>query len=72
MNRILFIALCISIVMSTVACQKEYDGEYVRWGDTLDSDNLYKLERNNIPFKVEDNKVFIPEDALNKATYCCT
>lgn len=72
MKKVKIITLCISIVMITASCQKEYEGEYVRWGDTVDNVNINKLKRNNIPYKVDVNKVFIPKDALDKAAYCCT
>lgn len=52
--------------------QKGYSGKYIRWGDTVNSVNTDILEENNIPYKVKDNKVYIPEDAFNKAIYCCS
>ncbi|MEI4623956.1 hypothetical protein KFD70_25660 [Bacillus pfraonensis] len=63
--------LCFVIVIGVSACQK-YNGEYVQWGDTAKSVDIDKLERNDIPYKIKDNKVYIPEDAFDKATYCCT
>lgn len=53
------------------ACQTEYKREYVQWGEDGNTD-VERLENNNIPYKIEDNKVFIPEDALNDAVACCS
>lgn len=63
--------VCLVIILGLSACQK-YNGEYVRWGDTANSVDIDKLERNDIPYKIKDNKIYIPEDAVDKATYCCT
>ncbi|WP_078433592.1 hypothetical protein [Metabacillus halosaccharovorans] len=49
-----------------------YNGEYVRWGDTVPVVNTDRLEKNNIPYKIKDNKVYIPEDAFDKAIFCCS
>ncbi|WP_026560579.1 hypothetical protein [Bacillus sp. J37] len=49
-----------------------YNGEYVRWGDTVPVVDTDRLEKNNIPYKIKDNKVYIPEDAFDKAIFCCS
>lgn len=49
-----------------------YNGEYVRWGDTVPVVDTDRLEKNNIPYKIKDNKVYIPEDAFDKAILCCS
>ncbi len=55
-----------------VACQKEYSGKLVQWGDTANSVDTTKLKRNNIPYEIKDGKLYIPKDAVSDATYCCT
>ncbi|MFJ7938921.1 hypothetical protein ACIQYG_10460 [Peribacillus sp. NPDC096622] len=59
----------ITILTIICGCQKNYSGEYVQWGETVDTK---KLKENDIPYEIKDNKVFIPEDATKKATFCCT
>lgn len=63
--------VCLLIILGLSACQK-YNSEYVQWGDTTKSVDIDKLERNYILYEIKDNKVYIPEDAFDKATYCCT
>ncbi|MBT2647606.1 hypothetical protein J7E52_12845 [Bacillus sp. ISL-34] len=62
----------ITILTIVCGCQKNYTGEYVQWGDTVETVDTKKLKENDIPYKIKDNKVFIPEDAAKKATFCCT
>lgn len=69
---IVFSCLCLLIILAVFLYPKGYNGKYVRWGDTVNSVNTDKLERNNIPYEVKDNKVYIPEDAFDKAIYCCS
>lgn len=71
MKKFYFMMLSLSILYAS-GCTKNYEGEYVRWGDTLDVIDTDKLKENNIRFKVEDNKVFIPEDAYDDAIMCCS
>jgi flagellar biosynthesis/type III secretory pathway M-ring protein FliF/YscJ len=72
LKKILITILCISILMIMSACQKEYDGEYIQWGDSEKTVDTNKLEENNIPYKIESGRVYIPEDAFDKAIYCCS
>ncbi|HFJ9319497.1 hypothetical protein CN324_29740 [Bacillus anthracis] len=72
MKKKLLLVFCLSILFILSGCQKEYNGKYVQWGDTMESVNTDKLERNNIPYKVEGNKVYIPEDAFDDAIVCCS
>ncbi len=69
---ILTLILIVSVILILSYCQRNYSDNYVRWGDTIENVDLKKLERNNIPYKINNDKVFIPEDAVNKAVYCCT
>lgn len=57
--------------ITLTACQTEYEGEYVQWGENGNTD-IERLENNHIPYKIEANKVFIPEDALSDAAACCS
>lgn len=50
-----------------LACQKEYKGDFVEFSDSTDTTILEKLEEYNIPYKVKENKVYIPEDAVRTA-----
>jgi len=71
MKKFYFMMLSLSILYAS-GYTKNYEGEYVRWGDTLDVIDTDKLKENNIRFKVEDNKVFIPENAYDDAIMCCS
>lgn len=51
---------------------RHYNGEYERWGDILDVIDSDRQRENNIPFKIEGNKVYIPEDAFNDVMMCCS
>ncbi|MEC0276248.1 MULTISPECIES: hypothetical protein [Peribacillus] len=62
----------ITILTIVCGCQKNYTGEYEQWGDTVETVDTKKLKKNDIPYKIKDNKVFIPEDAERKAIFCCT
>lgn len=63
---------CLAILFILSACQKEYKGKYVKWGDTVETVDTERFERNNIPYKVEGNKVYVPEDAFDDAIVCCS
>ena len=64
--------LFISILMITSACQKSYNGEYIQWGDSEKTVDTKRLEENNIPYKIENGRVYVPEDAFDKAIFCCS
>ncbi|PEZ09177.1 hypothetical protein CN326_03800 [Bacillus sp. AFS018417] len=71
-KRIVFLCLFFSILLIFYISQKGYSDKYIQWGDSVETVNTDQLERNNIPYKVKDNKVYIPEDAFNKAIMCCS
>ncbi|KAA0765551.1 hypothetical protein [Bacillus sp. SH5-2] len=48
------------------------DGKFVRWGDSIHSVDTAVLKRNNIKYKIENDKVYIPEKSFDKAIYCCS
>ncbi|MDV7767690.1 hypothetical protein [Peribacillus sp. CSMR9] len=62
----------ITILTIICGCQKNYSGEYVQWGDSAEDIDTKRLKENDIPYKIKDNKVFIPEDAIKNATFCYT
>lgn len=70
----IFITIMVVVVIGIIySTQKEYTGEYVKFGELLsDSNTTTRLEESSIPFKIEDNIIYIPEDAFDKAIYCCT
>ena len=45
------------------------DGEFVQWGDSVHSVDTAVLKRNNIKYKIENDKVYIPEKSFDKAIY---
>ena len=71
-KRITLIALLVLCVFLN-ACSKDYKGEYIEWSTQSDNTSLMeRLEDNGIPFKVEGDTLFIPEDAINDAVNCCS
>ncbi|GAB6430309.1 hypothetical protein bcgnr5390_46420 [Bacillus luti] len=48
------------------------EGEFVRWGDSVHSVDTAVLKRNNIQYKIENDKVYIPEKSFDKAIFCCS
>ncbi|WP_312476166.1 hypothetical protein [Neobacillus sp.] len=72
MKKIKILLVCILIVVITGACKKEYSGKYVLWGDIRTGLSVDKLKRNNIPYKVKEDIILIPEDAFDDAIYCCS
>ncbi|HHB1438179.1 MULTISPECIES: hypothetical protein [Bacillus] len=48
------------------------DGEFVRWGDSVHSVDMAVLKRNDIKYKINNDKVYIPEKSFNKAIWCCS
>ncbi|UYX55343.1 MULTISPECIES: hypothetical protein [Bacillus] len=48
------------------------DGEFVRWGDSVHSVDTEVLKRNNIKYKIKNDKVYIPEKLFDKAIMCCS
>ncbi|KFM95245.1 hypothetical protein D0U04_26425 [Bacillus clarus] len=63
--------LCFTALLVLSACQK-YNGKLIQWGNTANTVDTAKLKRNNIPYEIKNDKIYIPEDAVSDATYCCT
>ncbi|QFK72371.1 hypothetical protein F7984_14535 [Pradoshia sp. D12] len=64
------LSLCLCSLLIT-ACQKEYKGEYIKWGEKTNSNATELLKKNGIPYKIKDGIIYIPEDAFDKSIYCC-
>ncbi|PGX91579.1 hypothetical protein COE15_25175 [Bacillus cereus] len=71
-KKILFLFLGFLILFVVFLYSKGYSDKYIQWGDTVESVDTNILEKNDIPYKVKNNKVYIPEDAFNKAIMCCS
>ncbi|PFY95519.1 hypothetical protein [Bacillus wiedmannii] len=67
------LCLCVFIVfVSFYFWEKRDDGEFVRWGDSIHSVNTAVLKRNDIKYKIENDKVYIPKKSFDKAIWCCS
>ncbi|WP_020062548.1 hypothetical protein [Bacillus sp. 123MFChir2] len=71
-KRIVFLCLSFSAILVVFFYTRGYSGELVQWSDSVDSVNTDILERNNIPYEIKNNKVYIPKDAFDKAIWCCS
>ncbi|SFC74945.1 Acetyltransferase (GNAT) family protein [Bacillus sp. 491mf] len=72
-KRIIFLGLCFSVLLVVFLYPKGYSGKFVQWGgDNVHSVNTDILETNHIPYEIKDNKVYIPEDAFDRAIWCCS
>nr|WP_087974893.1 hypothetical protein [Oceanobacillus rekensis] len=63
---------CTLLFIFLSACQKEYSGEYIEWGEKTNSNAAELLEKNEIPYEIKDGIIYIPEDAFDDAIYCCS
>nr|WP_033694457.1 MULTISPECIES: hypothetical protein [Bacillus cereus group] len=48
-----------------------WDNGFVQWGDSVHSVDTELLKRNDIKYKIENDKVYIPEKSFDKAIWCC-
>lgn len=71
-KRVIFTIILLLFLIIFLLVNQGYDGEYVRWGEMTTQVGLEALERNDIPYKIKDNIIYIPEDAFDKAIYCCS
>ncbi|MBT2572801.1 hypothetical protein J7E26_02350 [Bacillus sp. ISL-51] len=69
MKKILII---LSILCIISACEKNYTGTYTELGDTLTESNKKCFKENQIPYKIDNGKVYIPEDAFDIAIKTCS
>ncbi len=68
-------AICLSLLIVFVLLyfwDNGDDGEFVRWGDSIHSVDTAILKRNNMKYKLENDKVYIPEKSFDKAIMCCS
>ncbi|EEL25621.1 hypothetical protein bcere0018_54560 [Bacillus cereus Rock1-15] len=75
MKKKIIILLCLLIFSLLIAYyfyQKKQNEEFVRWGDSIHTVNTEKLKENDIEYKIENGKVYIPKSSLRKATFCCS
>ncbi|MEK4706094.1 hypothetical protein [Bacillus sp. FSL R10-2780] len=75
MRRKKLFALCFCLLIVFVSLYfwaNGDDGEFVQWGDSVHSVDTAVLKRNNIKYKVENDKVYIPEKSFDKAIMCCS
>ncbi|HHT7236937.1 MULTISPECIES: hypothetical protein [Bacillus] len=75
MRRKKWFALCLCILIVFVSLHfgdNGDDGEFVRWGDSVHSVDTKILKKNNIKYKIENDKVYIPEKSFDKAIMCCS
>ncbi|XHU51950.1 hypothetical protein QOM20_16835, partial [Bacillus subtilis] len=42
------------------------------WGDTVTEDNKKCFKENQIPYKIDNGKIYIPEDAFDMAINTCS
>ncbi|AOH57422.1 hypothetical protein ABE28_024040 (plasmid) [Peribacillus muralis] len=67
------LTICLFILFTiAIGCQKEYKGEYIRWGEKNNSNATELLKKNGIPYKIKDGIIYIPEDAFDKSISCCS
>ncbi|QUG83015.1 hypothetical protein [Bacillus nitratireducens] len=75
MRRKKWFALCLCLLIVFVSLyfwDNGDDGEFVQWGDSVHSVDTAVLKRKNIKYKIENDKVYIPEKSLDKAIFCCS
>ncbi|MFD1335722.1 hypothetical protein ACFQ4N_09195 [Oceanobacillus iheyensis] len=73
MRKNTYLVMCSAMILILVSgCQKEYIGEYIQWGVDLSLEQKDLLKDNDIPIKVDGSFVYIPRDAVDDATYCCS
>ncbi|UOQ85546.1 hypothetical protein [Gracilibacillus salinarum] len=74
LKKQIILTILVSTALVLSACQSEkYQEEFVEWADTINSDLLIeRLEDNDIPYKIENDKILIPDDAKDDAVDCCS
>ncbi|MGY0694975.1 hypothetical protein ACW2QC_19785 [Virgibacillus sp. FSP13] len=63
---------CFSLLIMLSACQMGYSDEYIEWGEQTNSNTTELLEENEIPYKINNEMIYIPEDAFDDAIFCCS
>ncbi|MBL3741365.1 hypothetical protein J0818_29235 [Bacillus cereus] len=71
-STVLLCLLISSMLIAYYFYQKNQNEEFVRWGDSIHTVNTEILKENDIEYKIENDKVYIPKSSLRKATFCCS
>ncbi|MBE5105760.1 hypothetical protein IGI01_10715 [Bacillus thuringiensis] len=72
-KKLFALCSCLLIVLvSLYLGDNDDDGEFVRWGDSVHSVDTAVLKRNDIKYKIENDKVYIPKKSFDKAIWCCS
>lgn len=71
-KSIVFIACCVLLILTLAACQKKYYGEYIELGEKTNSNVTELMDKNDIPYKIENGIIYIPEDAFDDFIFCCS
>ncbi|MGE6537402.1 hypothetical protein [Bacillus luti] len=75
MRKKKWFALCFCLLIVFISLHfwnNGNDEKFVQWGDGVHSVDTAVLKRNNIKYKIENDKVYIPEKSFDKAIYCCS
>jgi len=72
LKKVLVLALSFLVFTTLATCKNEYTGEYIEWGEKTNSNVAELLENNDILYEIRGGIIYIPEDAFDKAIYCCT
>ena len=64
-------ALIISMVFLQGCSLGDSESEMVEWGEYSES-QVMRLKDNGIKFEVKNERIYIDEQDLNKASSCCT
>ncbi|MGG1697588.1 hypothetical protein [Bacillus zhangzhouensis] len=64
---------CLIMISCLTSCQKPFSGEYIEYGEVLGGSGTIKLlEQHEIPYRVREGVLYIPEDAVEQAVSCCS
>ncbi|MBE7102764.1 hypothetical protein FT637_06815 [Bacillus cereus] len=72
-KKLFALCFCLLIVfVSLYFWDNGDDGEFVQWGDSVHSVDTAVLKKNNIKYKIENDKVYIREKSFDKAIFYCS
>lgn len=60
------------MLIVTACGNNEESEDYIRWGDSIHTIDIERLEINDIPYKVENNIVYVRSDKFDRAILCCS
>ncbi|WP_010093871.1 lipoprotein [Ornithinibacillus scapharcae] len=67
-----FFVWLIIILIILAAFEKKYYGKYTELGEHTNSNTTDLLDENEIPYKIENGIIYIPEDAFDDFIFCCS